>query len=236
MTYGRGRIHDYVLTKTVQESSSDMYFSAVTSLEAKRKIMGVIMIKTRLMSAFFLATSLAIAPMAAYAENVTPGQGTSPAQGATPAQPTEQAKPAAGKRQLNPWVDCGIGAMIFTDTHWAAVTSNIIWDYGSTATTSATASPNNCESSRAKMQAALFINSTYENLAEETATGQGEHLTTLLNVFGCNSEHQPAAIREIRSAMGQAVITPNYANQTHNEKAANFFSIVDSSVNSNCAI
>ena len=28
----------------------------------------------------------------------------------------------------NPYTDCGIGAALFSDTHWAAVTSNVIWD------------------------------------------------------------------------------------------------------------
>ncbi len=46
-----------------------------------------------------------------------------------------QAKTENNKK-LNLWVDCGIGAMIFDNTAWAAATSNIIWDLGITATTS----------------------------------------------------------------------------------------------------
>ncbi|MBI3771765.1 MAG: hypothetical protein HY272_03590 [Gammaproteobacteria bacterium] len=42
----------------------------------------------------------------------------------------------------NPWLDCGIGAMIFTETKWAAVTSNVIWDLGTTAVTSGASTPN----------------------------------------------------------------------------------------------
>ena len=40
---------------------------------------------------------------------------------------------AQKKKELNPWIDCGIGAMIFTETNWAAVISNVIWDLGTTA-------------------------------------------------------------------------------------------------------
>ncbi len=40
----------------------------------------------------------------------------------------------------NPFSDCGIGAALFKDTKWAAVSSNVIWDIGTTAVTSATAS------------------------------------------------------------------------------------------------
>ena len=153
-----------------------------------------------------------------------------------PAEQAKTATPTSPHRGLNPWVDCGIGAMLFPDTHWAAATSNIIWDYGTTAVTSATTSKQTCESTRAQMMAALFINSTYENLIEETATGQGEHLTTVLNIFGCNSAHHASAIQEIRSAMGQAVSVPNYIAQTHNEKAANYYSIVEGAINRNCAV
>ena len=34
------------------------------------------------------------------------------------------------------WRDWGIGGMIFSDTSWAAIISNIIWDLGTTATSS----------------------------------------------------------------------------------------------------
>jgi hypothetical protein len=32
----------------------------------------------------------------------------------------------------NPYSDCGIGAALFKDTEWAAVTSNVTWDLGTT--------------------------------------------------------------------------------------------------------
>ena len=35
----------------------------------------------------------------------------------------------------NPYTDCGIGAALFPNTNWAAVTSNVIWDAGTTAVT-----------------------------------------------------------------------------------------------------
>ncbi|MCC5879985.1 MAG: DUF3015 domain-containing protein, partial [Idiomarina sp.] len=41
---------------------------------------------------------------------------------------------------INPWQHCGIGAMIFDDNTTAAAVSNVIWDSGTTAFTSATAS------------------------------------------------------------------------------------------------
>ena len=111
----------------------------------------------------------------------------------------------------NPFTDCGIGAALFPDTKWAAVTSNVIWDIGITAIISATASPQTCQGN--KVVAALFIRDTYANLAEETAAGQGEHLTTVLNIFGCDGSHHASAVKQIRGAMGQAVAAKNYADQ-----------------------
>ncbi len=34
---------------------------------------------------------------------------------------------ASNKKVLNPWTDCGIGAMIFSQYPVAAVISNVIW-------------------------------------------------------------------------------------------------------------
>ncbi|MFT6992708.1 MAG: hypothetical protein ACJASL_004709, partial [Paraglaciecola sp.] len=34
--------------------------------------------------------------------------------------------------KLNPWQDCGLGAMVFPDNGVAAAISNVIWDLGTT--------------------------------------------------------------------------------------------------------
>lgn len=133
----------------------------------------------------------------------------------------------------NPYTDCGIGAALFPDTKWAAVTSNVIWDIGITAIISATASPQTCQGN--KVVAALFIRDTYANLAEETAAGKGEHLMTVLNLFGCEGSHHAGAVKQIRSAMGNAVAAPGYVDQPALEKDANFYSIIDTAVSANCS-
>lgn len=133
----------------------------------------------------------------------------------------------------NPFTDCGIGAALFPTVHWAAVTSNVIWDIGTTALTSATASPQTCSGKR--VAAAIFINDTYEKLAEETARGQGEHLNAVLNILGCDSARHAVAIEAARGAMGEAVATPGYATQRRLDKAADFYGIVESAVSSRCA-
>jgi hypothetical protein len=122
---------------------------------------------------------------------------------------------------------------LFKETHWAAVTSNIIWDLGITAITSATASPQTC--SGKKMQAALFIGNTYERIAEEAAVGSGRHLRTALELFDCGADRHAAAISGIRSALGHAVATPGYVDRPQIDKAAQVYGIVERNVALACA-
>lgn len=166
-----------------------------------------------MMKKLLLAMSVAAGAMtvgtSAFAEDKTPGSGP------------------------NPYSDCGIGAALFTETKWAAVTSNVIWDAGTTAVTSATSSPQTC--SGKKVVAAMFINETQDKLAEEIAAGKGEHLTTVLNIFGCNGANHAAAAQQIRKDMGRAVSAPGYVDQSHLDKASSTYSIVEGAVSSSCS-
>jgi Protein of unknown function (DUF3015) len=132
----------------------------------------------------------------------------------------------------NPWADCGIGAALFTETKWAAVTSNVIWDIGITAVISATASPQTC--SGKKVAAANFINQTYANLAEETAVGQGEHLTTVLGIMECRPAQHAGAIAQVRREMAHYVADPAYADRSYVEKASAYYAMVDRAVAESC--
>src|SRR3989338_4156349 len=138
--------------------------------------------------------------------------------------------PGAGQ---NPFVECGIGAALFPDTHWAAVTSNVIWDLGTTAVTSATMSPQTCNGK--KVATALFIRDSYEQLAEETAQGQGEHLATVLGMFDCTGAQQQAAAALTRQHMGSAVSQPGFGATPRIEKAARFYDAVQSAAVPSCA-
>lgn len=149
--------------------------------------------------------------------------------GAASAQAGPDDKPGTGP---NPYVDCGIGAALFPDTHWAAVTSNVIWDLGTTAVTSATMSPNTCSGKNVKT--ALFIRDTYAELSEDAARGQGKHLTTALNLFECGAQQHAQATTEIRASMGQAVSQQAYEGKTHLEKSADFYGIINTAVKNNC--
>jgi hypothetical protein len=128
----------------------------------------------------------------------------------------------------NPFSDCGIGAALFPEVPIAAVTSNIIWDAGTTALTSATASPETCQGQQ--LQAAIFINETYANVIEETASGQGEHLSAILQIFGCSTDSHASIIESVRSDMGEKVSAESYNSMDQLQKSADFYDVMNSTI------
>jgi hypothetical protein len=138
----------------------------------------------------------------------------------------------------NPYRDCGIGAALFPDTNWAAVSSNVIWDVGTTAVTSATMSADTCNGN--EVVAAEFILNTYDNLIEETAQGQGEHLATILNIYGCNTDQQPMIVNDIRTKAAADISSEAFAELNDVEKASRLYENIQSTVSNefsaHCAV
>lgn len=128
---------------------------------------------------------------------------------------------AAGQDDINPWKECGIGAGIFDDNGTAAALSNIIWDSGTTAVTSATLSPETC--SGKQVEVAQFIDQTYDQLAMDTATGEGEHLTAALSLMNCSAEAHPIVVGQLRADLQEASATTGYADQAHADKAFQYY-------------
>ncbi|MCE2860759.1 MAG: DUF3015 domain-containing protein [Oxalobacteraceae bacterium] len=134
----------------------------------------------------------------------------------------------------NPYSDCGIGAALFKNTEWAAVISNVIWDLGSTAVTSATVSPETC--SKKNVKAAMFIRDAYAPLVEDVARGQGEHLTAALDLFECSREQHAAMTQGVRAVVVKAVVAPGFNEQQPLEKAVQLFNIIDSKTRNTCGV
>lgn len=130
------------------------------------------------------------------------------------------------KKTLNPWIDCGIGAMIFDETGWAAVSSNVIWDLGTTAVTSDQASQNTCNSRKAQM--ATYIGATYANLSEEAVKGEGKHLHAMLDIMSCEPAARRDIIGSIRKDFAQYLGDAGYVAKPANAKAEDFYNIVNS--------
>lgn len=134
----------------------------------------------------------------------------------------------------NPYRDCGIGAALFANTAWAAVTSNVIWDLGITALTSATSSPETC--SGKNIQTAQFVIDNYDSLIEETAKGQGEHLVAVLDIQGCDVNDRQAAISSIRGNVVNTVSSEGYENQKMVDRATIYYNAIESAVSTSCSV
>ena len=117
----------------------------------------------------------------------------------------------------NPFSDCGIGAALFPKHPVGAVISNVIWDVGTTAVTSATASPETCSGENA--QVAAYIYESHGNLVEDAAKGQGEHLATLLSILNTDEAQQDETIADIRAQFASVVSTPEYSAMSDLEKS-----------------
>lgn len=135
------------------------------------------------------------------------------------------ANAADSEAKLNPWVDCGIGAMIFPGTPAGAVISNVIWDMGTTAVTSAGASKNTCESKRSKV--AMLVGATYANLEEETVKGEGAHISAMLNLANCQASAHDGIIRSVRADFSQSLQNSAYMQKSMQDKAQAYYQMVD---------
>ncbi|MFO7909641.1 DUF3015 domain-containing protein [Halomonas sp. BLK-85] len=127
----------------------------------------------------------------------------------------------SANEDINPWQHCGIGAAIFDDNETAAALSNVIWDLGTTAVTSATISPDTCNGQNVNV--AKFIDATYEQLAMETAMGDGEHLSAALDLMNCGSDSSASVITHLRSDLEDASAATGYADQAHADKAFQYY-------------
>ncbi|MEM1409510.1 MAG: DUF3015 family protein [Pseudomonadota bacterium] len=107
----------------------------------------------------------------------------------------------------NPWLDCGIGAMIFPDDNLevGAGISNIIWDLGTTAVISAASSPDTCNG-LSNVKTALFIERTYDTLEMELAKGRGDNLAALAELVG--AADQATFVAALRDEMPAIVTAP----------------------------
>lgn len=113
--------------------------------------------------------------------------------------------------------ECGIGAMLFSNDSTLAVISNVIWDLGTTATTSNVSSEGTCKGKAAKI--ATFVGHSYGKLETEIAAGEGKYVETLSKVSG-------KSVSDIRSSFAKVVADKDFANMSKEDKAQKLFNIV----------
>lgn len=165
------------------------------------------------MNKFALAAALLVVPFVAHAGSDKP-QGSGP----------------------NPYIECGIGAALFPQTHWAAVTSNAIWDLGTTAITSALSSPETCNGK--KMKTATLILETLEAMEQDIADGGGATTIALADTIGCSASRE-ALVAKVRDNYASIVAQPGYATQSREARANNLYGSVKSAASAvapSCAV
>lgn len=138
--------------------------------------------------------------------------------------PNAFAQNANNRRRPNPFSQCGIGAALFPRSHVGAVISNVIWDLGTTAVTSALSSPGTCNGQR--VNAAVFVYKNYNRLAEQTARGNGEHLNTLMSILNVNETKRDKIVGQVRDDMAHEVSGADYLKAGRLEKAKFYYNSV----------
>ena len=136
------------------------------------------------------------------------------------------------KANLNPWQDCGLGAMVFPDNGVAAAISNVIWDLGTTAVTSASASEENCSATRVKT--ARFVTESLPNLEEDIVKGEGQHLTAMLNLMGCDVAQQSNVSTTIRNDFSSVMSHASYLKMDVQQKAESLFTVAENAATGSC--
>ena len=142
---------------------------------------------------------------------------------ATTAQAGEVEKAMKSVESINPWMNCGIGAMLFNkpDMEIFALVSNVIWDLGTTAVSSAISSKGLCNQQQA--MASVFVAERYAALEEEAAIGEGENLAAVFDIYGCSGEAQSVAINAVREELAAGI----EAATTDEQRAEHLFNSVD---------
>jgi len=126
---------------------------------------------------------------------------------------------ALNGQAANPYTECGIGAALFPNTHWAAVTSNVIWDAGTTAVISATASEDTCSGS--SVETAQLIHDKYDLLEMDIMLGSGFNLVALSESLNCDkTAGLPLSVSE---DMAEILSASSYAEASRIEKSSKLY-------------
>ncbi|KAK6021080.1 RNA polymerase sigma factor family, partial [Ostertagia ostertagi] len=96
---------------------------------------------------------------------------------------------------------CGLGGAMNPDSPGWAVSTNITWDWGTTAIMSDVSSPESCKGGSAKK--AAYIHEAYPKLAQDLSRGEGKHLTALMTLAGCSADTQKTVATGLRADLAQ---------------------------------
>jgi hypothetical protein len=136
-----------------------------------------------------------------------------------------QAQAAAGNRDFGQiYTECGLGAMIFPTNEVLAAITNVTWDLGTTAVSSNVSSADTCAGGKKKAEkTAAFIVQSYAQLEQDIARGEGQHLSTLMNIAGCSAQAQGSVTAGMRQDLAVQVAAPAYGSATRYDQAKAMF-------------
>lgn len=115
------------------------------------------------------------------------------------------------------YTQCGLGGLIAPRTPALAVTTNLVWDLGTTASSSDISSPESCKGSSAK--AAAMIYRAYPSLERELAAGQGENLDALLSLAQCDDGARATVVSALRGDLAGFAGAADYGSKPRLEQA-----------------
>lgn len=134
------------------------------------------------------------------------------------------AQPVFAREFADIYTECGLGALIAPRNEAVAAVTNVTWDLGTTAISSNISSPDTCKGGQAR--AAAFIHDAYASLESDIASGQGEHLNTLMTLAGKNTAEAQGFIAALRNDFSKAVADASYSSKTRFEKAETLYNLV----------
>jgi hypothetical protein len=65
---------------------------------------------------------------------------------------------------------------------------------------------------------------------EETAAGQGEHLSAMLQILGCSADSHTSIIQSVRAEMSDKVSSDQYSSMDQLQKSADYYGVINSTV------
>lgn len=124
------------------------------------------------------------------------------------------------------YTDCGLGGAVGslvdgTAGDIFAVVTNIAWDLGTTASTSALTTPETCTNNTALT--ASLINQGYNKLEKELALGNGQYVEALASLNKTADQTDAQYISSLRSDFSTIVAKNDYSSASHFEKAEKLF-------------
>lgn len=128
--------------------------------------------------------------------------------------------------------ECGLGALLFPDDPIIAVVTNVTWDLGTTAVSSAVTTPGACKGGSVDM--AQYIIDTHPQIEQDLSVGAGTHLSSMVSMMGCG-DNTAVASSALRAEFSN-VVADGYYEANDLEKSELLFNAAMDVSSQHCTI